>query len=257
MNFKKVLSVFLCLVMTLSCVFGLTAFAEINDEPDPEPDEPFICEHLNTTVHELLVQEADCYHFQEILYETVCDDCGDTIHATTLVSPYYKHGPTVQVSEEVPETCISGGHFSHMEVCTLCGQSIRYGSGAYAPIQHEVLEETGRPACYETRYDEIPATCTESGSRTPYVWCTECNIEVSRGESEEIPASGHEWGEWTESDGKLVRICINCDASEEKPVENTAPSNDNSISGKVSNILESVIRFVRFIVDLFAKLFSR
>ena len=86
------------------------------------------------------------------------------------------------------------------------------------------------------------------------MWCTVCNIEVSRGEPEEIPATVHEWGEWTEKDGWLVRCCANCDAEETKPVEHTAePENENDTKNIISLLLDIFKQFVRMIRNLFGK----
>ena len=66
----------------------------------------------------------------------------------------------------------------------------------------------------------VPATCTESGSKT--VVCEDCGETIS---TEVIPATGHSFGEWTVTkeatcfeDGEETRTCSVCQAVETRPI---------------------------------------
>lgn len=79
-------------------------------------------------------------------------------------------------------------------------------------------------ACEEAYSDwEIttPATCTEKGEKRRY---SKSNKELF--ESEEIPALGHDFGEWTvlvppseTEEGTEIRICSRCDHKEYRPID--------------------------------------
>ncbi|MGN0335501.1 MAG: discoidin domain-containing protein [Lachnospiraceae bacterium] len=66
------------------------------------------------------------------------------------------------------------------------------------------------------------ATCTEAGYTGDKV-CTACGTVVEEGQ--EIPALGHDWGEWTvveeatyESEGLEERVCARCNDKEERTI---------------------------------------
>lgn len=66
----------------------------------------------------------------------------------------------------------------------------------------------------------VPATCTESGSKT--VVCEDCGETIS---TEVIPATGHSFGEWTVTkeatcfeDGEETRTCSVCKYVETRPI---------------------------------------
>ena len=72
------------------------------------------------------------------------------------------------------------------------------------PLGHEV-----GPA---VREQEVPATCEEAGSYELVTHCERCKGEISRTQ-EDIPATGHDWGEptytWSDDDASVTaeRVC--------------------------------------------------
>ncbi len=79
----------------------------------------------------------------------------------------------------------------------------------------------------------VPATCTQKGSKT--LTCKDCGETGT----EEVPASGHDWGEWTvtkeataDEEGEETRECKNCGENETRAIEKLpAESTVTSYSG--------------------------
>ena len=89
---------------------------------------------------------------------------------------------------------------------------------------------------------EKPATCTETGVKAHYI-CTEpgcgklfsdidCKNEITE-ESLEIPATGHDWGDWKPvegEEGKEIRICKNDETHTETRDKEDTPPHEHPLS---------------------------
>ena len=142
----------------------------------------------------------------------------DAEHIETREIPVKGH--TEKEVEEIPATCTESGRSAGTE-CEVCGE-ILSGEEEIPALSHDYGEwkETKAATCTEEGEErricsrdaehietreipakghtekeivEIPATCTESG-RSAGIECEVCG-ELLRGE-EEIPALGHDYGEW-------------------------------------------------------------
>ena len=103
--------------------------------------------------------------------------------------------------------------------CTEAGEAERICS---RDASHRETKELPASGHQEKEIDEIPATCTEAG-RSAGTECIVCGLVLS-GE-EEIPALGHDYGEWTTTKeatctevGEAERICSR-DASHKETKE--------------------------------------
>ena len=89
----------------------------------------------------------------------------------------------------------------------------------------EILAK-GHVAGEPVHENEVAATCEEAGSYDEVVYCTVCGEELSR-EEITVEATGHNWGEWTETKapgcteaGEEQRVCSNDPSHiETRPVE--------------------------------------
>lgn len=88
-----------------------------------------------------------------------------------------------------------------------------------------------------------PATCTQKGSKT--FTCKDCGET----RTEEIPASGHDWGEWTvtkeataDEEGEETRECKNCGENETRAIAKLpAESTVTSYSGDGFHVPETTV----------------
>ena len=160
----------------------------------------------------------------------------DAEHIETREIPAKGH--TEKEVEEIPATCTESGRSAGTE-CEVCGEVLR-GEEEIPALGHDYGEwkETKAATCTEQGEESricsrdaehietreipakghtekqvagIPATCTESGRRGG-IECEVCGELLSGGE--EIPALGHDYGEWKETkaatcteEGEEIRIC--------------------------------------------------
>ncbi|MBP3884261.1 MAG: hypothetical protein J6D54_04910 [Olsenella sp.] len=85
-----------------------------------------------------------------------------------------------------------------------------------------------------TRTEQVDPTCTRAGTKA-YWTCGECGKTFSDAEGkneigapEEVPALGHDWGEWSDADGKATHVCRRCGEAETIIVEYVAAAGDGS-----------------------------
>ena len=139
-------------------------------------------------------------------YTTYTCACGDTYVADETKALGHNDGPVV-VENEKPSTCTEGGYYDAVCYCTVCGVETYRSHIEVGPHGHYPVDISG-----------YPATCTEPGL-TDGARCAVCLEWIEP--QEEIPATGHAFGEWNETkaptcteDGQASRYCANCDASE-------------------------------------------
>ena len=124
-------------------------------------------------------------------------------------------GVTVTLSGNVTvdgKLCIEGKLIVPFDAkLTITGNAVIVGEDniVYEGCKHEHVKE-----------NIVPATCTESGSKT--VVCEDCGETIS---TEVIPAKGHSFGDWTVTkeatcfeDGEETRTCSVCQAVETRPI---------------------------------------
>ena len=143
-------------------------------------------------------------------YTTYTCACGDTYVADETKALGHNDGPVV-VENEKPSTCTEGGYYDAVCYCTVCGVETYRSHIEVGPDNH-----------FPTVFPGYPATCTEPGL-TDGTMCAVCLEWIEP--QEEIPATGHAFGEWNETkaptcteDGQASRYCANCDASETRSV---------------------------------------
>ena len=179
----------------------------------------------------------------------------DPAHVSYRDIPKHVHTPAAAVTEnETAASCTSAGSLDSVVYCAECGQEISRTAQTIAALGHDFGEwtVTTEPSCTEagqrqracrrtdcgsTETEEIPApghspitegeiaaTCTESGW-TAHIYCSVCE-EVLPPYQTEIPALGHDFGEWvvtkeptcTET-GLRQRSCSRCDFYEVLDIE--------------------------------------
>lgn len=79
---------------------------------------------------------------------------------------------------------------------------------------------------------------------------------MSRGETEVIPAAGHEWGNWQEIDGHLERGCKNCDAKETKDKEPEPATEKPAEENILVKLISTIANAIRMFVQIFTRLFK-
>ena len=187
------------------------------------------------------VAEPDCTH--EGKRQRVCTRCEETEQETI---PAKGHTPVTEPA--IAATCTASGWTEHI-YCAVCKEVLEpykeeipalghdwgeWETVAEPDCTHEGKRQHVCARCEETEQEAIPAkghtpvtdpaidaTCTASGW-TEYIYCSVCE-EVLEPYQEEIPALGHNWGEWetvAERDctheGKRQRICGRCEEIEEE-----------------------------------------
>ena len=146
-----------------------------------------------------------------------CSDCKAYFDANknqttkdALVIPASGHTSGAAVREnETPAACTESGSYEEVVYCTKCNAEISRTAKTTAPLGHATVH-----------HEAQAATCTEKGWEA-YETCSRCSYTTYQ----EVPALGHDWGEWdiikdaTEDEaGEKARACQRCDQTETVPI---------------------------------------
>ena len=139
-----------------------------------DPDAPHKYDLLNPIVY----VEADCLHDGEV--ELVCLECGVHLHN---VIPAAGHQPGDPIREnETAATCTSGGSYTEVVTCTVCGEELSRTSVSAAAAGHKEADAV--------KENETTASCTQDGGYDNVVYCSVCGEELSR-DHVTVAATGH------------------------------------------------------------------
>ena len=104
-----------------------------------------------------------------------CADCGEVLAKQTTVAALGHSYDT----EVIAPDCINGGHTTY--TCSACGDSYVTNTSALGHINSQPTLE-----------NVVNATCTEIGEYDTVVYCSVCNVEISREHIEASPL-GHSY----------------------------------------------------------------
>ncbi len=165
------------------------------------------CEHLLEEISEV---PATCYE-DGLTSGEKCSLCDSIIVVPTVIPAGHKYASVVTEA-----TCTKGGYTTY--TCSVCGD--KYVS--------DETEPTGHKESTPVKENEINATCLTDGSYDSVVYCSICDIALSR-ETISVHATGHTWSEWTTvteatntTDGLEKRKCSSCSEIEEKAIPRLA-----------------------------------
>ncbi|MDO5327726.1 MAG: hypothetical protein Q4G00_13530 [Clostridia bacterium] len=143
------------------------------------------------------------------IYDLYCDDCGRVIeeHIRTEENQESHAWETARVEP----TCENEG--VEIRICAACGMQIQETlpvlnhqfAGVSQLMRREagVVQGSGEYAGRTVGRIASAPTCTDSGSGT--LICVFCG---SAEQSVEIPALGHDWGDWEDADIPAEKICV-------------------------------------------------
>ena len=192
-------------VLAVALTLGLTACNGGGDNPADSKDGTS-SRHVHAAAENAPWQSDDSRHWKDCS----ANDGGKVDNkAHTFGDPY----------DVVPATCEAAG--SQKVKCTVCEKEVAQEIRA---LGHDwVDDETGG----------TPATCTTAGSKNQH--CSRCDATQA---GVEIPALGHDFGEWEDVEGKAAtcteagqqqRKCSRCDEIETQEV--TALGHDMQLIG--------------------------
>ena len=164
--------------------------------------------------YEAVVTEPTCTEAGYTTY--TCSRCGDTYTADPVDALGHDWGEWKETSEAVAATCVATGTTAgEKRECSRC-DAFETKGGEEIPVD---------PDNHTNIVDDaaVNPTCTETGL-TAGSHCADCGAVIVA--QEEIPALGHDFGEWTVTTeptcteaGEETRYCSRCDATETQPVE--------------------------------------
>ena len=151
-----------------------------------------------------------------------CSVCEYTYYSDTIAAKGHK-ADSVEFENIIPATCTAAGSKDSVVFCSVCQVEISREERAIPALGHtEVVNEAVAPTCTKAGKTEgkycsvcntviklpiaipatghkadsvefeniMPATCTVAGSKDSVVFCSVCEVELSR-EERAIPALGH------------------------------------------------------------------
>ena len=147
----------------------------------------------------------DSVHAVTRIYDLYCDDCGRVVEAHIRMEEN-QEGHAWETARVEP-TCESEG--VEIRICTACGrqsqETLPVLNHQFAGVSQLMRRETGEVQSGGKTIGRIVVapTCTEGGRGT--LICVLCgNAE----QAVEIPALGHDWGDWEDADIPAAQICI-------------------------------------------------
>ncbi len=184
-------------------------------------------------------------HCDEVIY---CTECGAELSRIQLEAEALGHDYG-EWEEVTPATC------------TELGEERRVCSRDSSHIQTRETQPIGHVSGDVVIENEIPATCTEAGSYDEVVYCTKCEIELSR-KNVVTEALGHNYGEWEEvtpatctESGEERRVCSRNSSHIE--TREIAPLGHTLVKkNKVSAKCETAGRKAYWICSVCSKMFS-
>ena len=179
-------------------------------------------------VTDVSVSESDAYEVFGVYWATEDPDVPSG-YSAAMEEGTFRGGDTAAVlvmldvfaGEAEPEITVNGGTLIAYDLLVEEGTLDIVATTAVAHVPGETTVE-----------NERAPSCEEAGSRDEVLRCAGCGEEIGR-ETEEIPATGHDWGEWevtreataTEA-GERQRVCKNDPdhvETEEIPAAGTEP----------------------------------
>ncbi len=176
-----------------------------------------------------------------------CSICGEIL-VNQEVTDAKGHTEATREENKVEPTCADDGSYTLVTYCTVCGKVLSTKEKSIpATGLHSYADTITEPTCTENGYtthtcsvcgdvytdsytektghtefidEAVPASC-ESAGKTQGVHCSVCDTVITA--QEEIPALGHEWGEWVKTKdsscsvhGEETRTCSLCDKTDTK-----------------------------------------
>lgn len=146
-------------------------------------------------------------------------------HLITLVAEMDEvhHHPNLEFVKGTPATCTANGTVDYYH-CPDCG--LNFATDDPYALDETALTSFVAPATGHqslTKVEAKAATCTENGN-VEYYRCDACGLAFKSEEDAAannafdptVKAAGHQYGEWKEENGKQVRTCSVCGATETK-----------------------------------------
>lgn len=157
-------------------------------------------------------------------------------HLITLVAEMDEvhHHPNLEFVQGTAATCMADGTVDYYH-CPDC--ELNFATDDPYALDETALTSFVAPATGHqslTKVEAKAATCTENGNVEYYV-CDDCGLafktEAEAAENNAfdptVKAAGHQYGEWKEENGKQVRTCSVCSATETKDAAASAPAPSN------------------------------
>ncbi len=200
---KKYLMILMCAALLCACAAGMaeeapSAHDETHRTVEREHGQPQVAKTESTETHTLVVS-----------FDLYCEDCGRVIEEN--VRTEQKQEPHAwNVTRQEP-TCTASG--AETSVCGICGaektQSLAQLDHAYADTallegrKAGIITGTGEYAGLVIGEVTQAPTCTESGKGE--LLCLTCQTAAR---TVNLPATGHDWSEWTEVPVPEDEICV-------------------------------------------------
>ena len=183
-----------------------------------------------------------------------CSRCNETETRVVPAKGHTEGEPTVE--NRVEPTCTEAGGYDTVVYCSVCGAELSREHTEIPALGHDwsewmvttpatctekgvetrtcsrcdvsetrEIEALGHTPAEAVKENETAATCTEAGGYDMVIYCSVCNEELSRVHTD-LPALGHEWGEWAETtpatctaDGVETRTCSRCGETETRAID--------------------------------------
>ena len=144
----------------------------------------------------------------------------DSSHVETRIIPKLNHIHTMSRVEKQDATCTKEGNIEYYS-CSGCGRFFLDGEGKdEINVEDTVIGKTPHKPGEAVRENETAAGCETAGSYETVVRCMECGEELSR-KTDAVPATGHQYGQWTTKDDTTHQRVCKHDSSHVETAEHT------------------------------------